>query len=370
MNRRWLLIIFATVVFVALPAAAIALNTLATGFQVGSSQTKIDAHGVCHNVQATDGKSYFVPTNTAGEWSAFRTNKPSGVTLSSCSLNKWVQVANMPGIKFRAATASLADGRVIVCGGNDGISELNRCDIYNPTSNDWTQAADLPQVKSGASGTLLSDGRVLVCGGNIGFTRQNRCDTYNPATNAWTQVANLPESKFDHASVRLSNGRVLVCGGVGVQVSKSCHVYNPASNSWASTAALPSWPFSISMSMLPDNRVLACYSTYGNGFAIDTITCAKYNYSTNSWTGTTEPTNITIPIYSGAYTMYSQSGNILCDAFGNCSVFESDSDTWAPIASFTPARTVGTFGADSSGGPLLCGGYVPPTTNRCDMYFP
>lgn len=75
--------IFAIVV-VALPVFAFALNTVITGFQVGSTKTKIDAHGVCQNVQASDGKTYFIPTNTAAEWSAFRTNKPSGVALSSC----------------------------------------------------------------------------------------------------------------------------------------------------------------------------------------------------------------------------------------------------------------------------------------------
>lgn len=67
-----------------LPIFAFALNTIATGFQVGATQVTIDAHGVCQVAVATDNKSYFVPTNTADEWSAFRTNKPSGVTLAAC----------------------------------------------------------------------------------------------------------------------------------------------------------------------------------------------------------------------------------------------------------------------------------------------
>lgn len=73
-------------VFVVIPGFVFALNTVTTGFQVGSSEILIDAHGVCQSVSATDGKSYFVPTNTAGEWSAFRTNKPAGVILDGCNI--------------------------------------------------------------------------------------------------------------------------------------------------------------------------------------------------------------------------------------------------------------------------------------------
>ncbi len=82
-SLRTVVIVFG-ILFCSVPIVTIALNTISTGFQVGATQTQIDAHGVCHNVQATDGQSYFVPTNTASEWSAFRMNKPSGVTLDTC----------------------------------------------------------------------------------------------------------------------------------------------------------------------------------------------------------------------------------------------------------------------------------------------
>ncbi len=71
--------------FVLIPALVFALNTVATGFQVSSTPASIDAHGVCQKVNATDGKTYFVPTNTSTEWSAFRANKPSGIVLAPCS---------------------------------------------------------------------------------------------------------------------------------------------------------------------------------------------------------------------------------------------------------------------------------------------
>lgn len=77
--------VFIVAAIALIPLFGFALNTVTTGFQVGSTDVLIDAHGVCQNVSATDGNSYFVPTNTASEWSAFRTNKPAGVTLGACN---------------------------------------------------------------------------------------------------------------------------------------------------------------------------------------------------------------------------------------------------------------------------------------------
>lgn len=68
----------------AIPVAALALNSVATGFQIGATPITVDAHGTCQKVSSADGNTYFVPTNTSTEWSAFRTNKPSGVTLATC----------------------------------------------------------------------------------------------------------------------------------------------------------------------------------------------------------------------------------------------------------------------------------------------
>ena len=45
----------------------------------------IDAHSVCQNVDNATGLDLMVPTGIAAEWLAFRTNPPTGVTLSACS---------------------------------------------------------------------------------------------------------------------------------------------------------------------------------------------------------------------------------------------------------------------------------------------
>ena len=62
-----------------------AIDTVAEGYQVGSTAKTIDAHGTCRTVKTDSGSDIFVPTKTAAEWTAFRDNAPVGVTFAACS---------------------------------------------------------------------------------------------------------------------------------------------------------------------------------------------------------------------------------------------------------------------------------------------
>ncbi|MEX2145265.1 MAG: hypothetical protein WD712_02755 [Candidatus Spechtbacterales bacterium] len=83
------------VVFVILIATAIftgfniqtnaALNSCAEGWKVDAgSYRDINCHSTCARVSVSGGSSVFVPTASSGEWTAFRSNPPSSVSLSAC----------------------------------------------------------------------------------------------------------------------------------------------------------------------------------------------------------------------------------------------------------------------------------------------
>jgi len=65
----------------------LAINSVEEGYQVniGIAQ-EIDAHGVCKNVTNNTSSSVFIPTKTDAEWSAFRDNIPSGISLADCAV--------------------------------------------------------------------------------------------------------------------------------------------------------------------------------------------------------------------------------------------------------------------------------------------
>lgn len=88
-NKKVLLICLLVLL---VPGFTFAINTIAEGFQVASTVTKIDAYGTCKNVSATDGQTYFIPTNTQAEWQSVIDHKPDGVVLGACTVScttKW-----------------------------------------------------------------------------------------------------------------------------------------------------------------------------------------------------------------------------------------------------------------------------------------
>ena len=83
----WALIIV-VILIVFLAKLILAINTVATGFRViaGGAIMKIDAWGVCRNVENNLAHDIFVPTKTSLEWSEFRIHYPAGVVLRVCAV--------------------------------------------------------------------------------------------------------------------------------------------------------------------------------------------------------------------------------------------------------------------------------------------
>ena len=100
---------------------------------------------------------------------------PAGTTRSplSCttrSAGAWIATGSMVAPRFNYAAASLADGKVLVVGGNENSDVLASAELYDPGTGTWTSTA--PMLRShgslGERGTPiipLLDGTVLVAGG-------------------------------------------------------------------------------------------------------------------------------------------------------------------------------------------------------------
>jgi len=58
--------------------------------------TTINEWSECWDVDNAAGVDLFVPTNTAAEWTAFRTNKPTGVTLTTPGCDPGQNCGNDP----------------------------------------------------------------------------------------------------------------------------------------------------------------------------------------------------------------------------------------------------------------------------------
>lgn len=125
---------------------------------------------------------------------------------------EWVTPLQLPEGRFFHTQTSLADGRVLIAGGQTGQVPRGMVNLRSAWVIDLaagvTAIPDLPHDAVGATSHLLADGSVAVVGGpNVSI--------FDPATMQWSRFIKLRRSRQDHASVLLPDGRLFIVGGVG-----------------------------------------------------------------------------------------------------------------------------------------------------------
>ncbi len=139
---------------------------------------------------------------------------------------RWVPGPTMPGGCERAIAAGvqLKNGRILLIGGINATGPLSTSARYDPVLNTWNCGATAAIGNATSAGvtamhshtaTLLFDGRVLVTGGNDGLGELNRSFIYDPTGNTWsvTDLLPLAEPRFSHTATLLPNGNVTISGG-------------------------------------------------------------------------------------------------------------------------------------------------------------
>jgi hypothetical protein len=90
--------------------------------------------------------------------------------------------------------------------------------------------------------TLLADGRVLIAGGQDGLTPQAGAEIYDPGTGTFTATGGLAAARIGHSATLLPDNDVLIVGGRGTTgCLASAEMYDPTAGTFsATTGSLPS----------------------------------------------------------------------------------------------------------------------------------
>src|SRR5690349_15378187 len=133
------------------------------------------------------------------------------------------------------ASAVLADGRVIVIGGEYNgtgcpFSFTNRGAVYNPQTNTWadmTPTSPFPQIGD-AQSAVLPNGKFLIA--NPLTTQVALLD---PATMLWSNPGSngKADRNDEEGWTLLPDGRILA---VDALAAPNSEIYNPATGNWTS----------------------------------------------------------------------------------------------------------------------------------------
>lgn len=100
----------------------------------------------------------------------------------------------------------LLDGRVLFL---SGLATR----VYDPVTETWSTPRPMAQGRSDYTATLLADGRILVVGGNDVFGRElPSAEIYDPMADEWAHTAPMQTARAHHKAVALADGSALVLG--------------------------------------------------------------------------------------------------------------------------------------------------------------
>lgn len=224
----------------------------------------------------------------------------------------------------------LNNGKVLVTGGIKLTTQwvhLDSAEVFDPLSGTWTQVGNMTSGRTGHFMVTLADGRVLVGGGNASKT----VDIFSPTTSQFTRVADMPEVRFGALAAVLPNGNVMVFGGsINGTATESTLLYDVTNNSWSYFAAHVPTPFKYGadIAMLSDGRILIAGGAYQDNTcssAIQIFDPATGTFGT-SYSMSVRRCDLTIELLS--------SGNVLM--IGGRDGYQSFNPIWSSVEIFNP----------------------------------
>lgn len=148
----------------------------------------------------------------------------------------WSQVAPMHDYRLYYASAVLADGRVLLAGGeySSGGNETNRCELYDPLANTWTNINPPAGWSSigDAACMLLPDGKFL-----LGQIFDNRTAIWDPVTQLWTPGPNKADQLGTEETWTLLPDNTVLCVKCWNHPGSEKYVW--PNNVWVDSGNLP-----------------------------------------------------------------------------------------------------------------------------------
>jgi hypothetical protein len=283
----------------------------------------------------------------------------------------------------------MTDGTVIMQnsgdGGADGTAYKLTPDINGSYVNGtWSQIATLPYAPIASAAAVLADGRLIVEGGEYtgpgaNFTLTNQGAIYDPVANSWISVPPPtffkdlfpPRRKFaphpigDAASVVLPNGTYMVAD----KMSRQQAYLNTKTLTWQLIGKMTKSDLNDEegWTLLPNGQVLTvdCYTDYYFGliktYPPNPTNSEIYNPATRTWStgGSTINTLTDQSVFETGPALLRPDGTVFAvGSQGYTSIYNTQTATWAAGPRFPISPQGNQYTAQDAPGALLPDGNV------------
>ncbi len=228
-------------------------------------------------------------------------------------------------------TAVAYGGRILVAGGFQGATIVDRVLLYDPVGDAWSDGPPMPARRHHLSLAALN-GSVYALGGleEITFSPKASCFRLDAGASAWTPIAPLPNAR-GAAAAGAVDGRIVLAGGFGTGALLPLSLlYDPKADQWELGAPLPS-PREHLAGFVHDDQF---WTVGGREFSLSTNTnkVEVYDPKSDTWRGAPDlPTprgGLGASVLDGkAYVIGGETPSAALDVV---EVLDLASETWTP----------------------------------------
>ena len=211
----------------------------------------------------------------------------------------WVTKSPMPTGRFGLSVTEV-DGDIYAAGGTQFLGYwvydvLSVVEKYNPAADTWETASPLPSPLSYHASVNI-DGKIYVLGGrDLAEFSFNTVQLYDPLTDTWETKAPMPTARDSFACVSVNNKIYAIGGQISANNSWDdkirldiVEVYDPLSDSWETKSPMPTARSFLSAAAI-GNKIYVIGGNSNNEGNLSVV--EEYDIVTDSWQ-TRAPINI------------------------------------------------------------------------------
>ena len=324
----------------------------------------------------------------SGNASPFRRNEGGLPLLTSQEASLFTATCNMETARESHTVTLLANGLVLITGGDDRTVSLAKAELFNPDSHSFASAGDMADARAMHTATLLANGNVLVIGGrDSGGSALATAELFDPNTMSFAATAaGLSTARKSHTATLLDNGKVLITGGdKGTVTLATAELFDPAGANFTPTGRMHAAREFHTATLLKNGKVLVVGGRDAEGNAL--ATAELFDPASGSFT---PAGSMSTPRESHTATLLNDGkllitgGDSGTESLSTAELFDPTSGGFTPTGSMHLAREFHTATLRNDGTVLVAGGatlasaenggaqagFLPQSTTAAELFDP
>lgn len=272
----------------------------------------------------------------------YSANPPAQVTGTTAPLPPstfpLLRTGSMGTARFGQTATLLANGKVLIAGGQDALNPLQSAELYDPATGTFSYTGSMAVARNGHTATSLPNGKVLITGGT-GLSVP--AELYDPVAGTFSNTGTMAATRTGHTATLLNSGKVLIAGGNATIAAGE--LYDPSAGTFGPTLNMTAFRFNHTATLLPNGKVLlAGGSPTVAGSPVNTA--EVYDPAGNSFTATGNTLSVARKNHTATALILGNSGQVSLiggtDTAGNSI---NSTETYDSASNTFTANTTGPY---------------------------